>query len=111
MQIRFLLIGFNFRENYYEYIDHRELEYRRGEPSEAQSITFESDVPAGCMLLLSMSVSLYESNALDQEDVLLNSLQFSPCALIGAWQAPEVILCSVCMATRFPLRISPSFRK
>ena len=91
MQVRFLLIGFNFRENYYEYIDHRELEYRRGEQSEAQTITFEGEVPAGCMLMLSMSVSLYGSNAFDREDVLLNNLQFSPCALIGAWQSEEVI--------------------
>lgn len=91
MQVRFLLIGFNFRENYYEYIDHSELEYRRGEQSEAQTITFDSKVPSGCMLLLSMSVSLYGSNDFDREDVLLNNLQFSPCALIGAWQSEGVI--------------------
>jgi hypothetical protein len=91
MQVRFLLIGFNFRENYYEYIDHRELEYRRGAQSEAQTVAFEGEVPAGCMLLLSMSVSLYGSNDFDREDMLLNNLQFSPCAVIGAWQSEEVI--------------------
>ncbi|WP_407430741.1 hypothetical protein [Arcticibacter sp.] len=91
MQLRFLLIGFNFRENYYEYIGHRELEYRRGKQSAPQTVALDGEVPAGCMLLLSMSVSLYGSNGFDGEDMLLNNLQFSPCALIGAWQSEEVI--------------------
>jgi hypothetical protein len=43
------------------------------------------------MLLLSMSVSLYGCNALDEGFVLLNSKAFSPAALVVAWQEPGII--------------------
>jgi len=91
MQIRFLLIGFNFRENYYEYIDHRDLDCKLEKTYESQSLNFDAEVPAGCMLMLSMSISFYGSNELDGERVLLNSREFSPCALIGAWQSDAAI--------------------
>lgn len=87
MQIRFLLIGFNFQEDYYEYIDHQDLDYQRGGDFASRTIHFDTEAPAGCMLMLSMSISLYSCNGLDGERVLLNSRELSPCVLIGAWQS------------------------
>jgi hypothetical protein len=91
MKVRFLLIAFNFRESYYEFIDSQDLEYLLSKNAGARELTLSGDIPQGCMLLLSMSVSLYGCNALDEGFVLLNSKAFSPAALVAAWQEPGII--------------------
>lgn len=91
IRIRFLLLAFNFRESYYEYVDNQELEYRLHGQATAQELRLGGDIPAGSMLLLSMSLSLYGSHALDKGPVLLNSKAFSPAALVGAWQEPGLV--------------------
>lgn len=99
MKVRFLLIAFSFRDSYYEYIDNQELEYLKYENTGAQELRLGGDVPQGCMLLLSMSVSLYGCHALDDGFVLLNSTAFSPAALIAAWQEPGLIPLEQAMAS------------
>ena len=91
VKLRFLLTGFNFRENYYEYIDNQEMSYDRYETTESQTIEMKGTVPSGCMLVLSMSLSFYSFSDMDQELVLLNSVECSPCAIIGSWQGEGVI--------------------
>src|SRR5690606_1651213 len=80
MKVRFLLMAFSFRESYYEYIDNQELEYLWHQNAGPQELRLSGDIPQGCMLLLSMSVSLYGCHALDEGLVLLNSTAFSPAA-------------------------------
>lgn len=91
LKVRFLLLAFNFRESYYECVDHQELEYLLHQKGAAQDLTLSGDIPEGSLLLLSMSVSLYGSHALDEGLVLLNSKAFSPAALVGAWQEPGLV--------------------
>jgi len=91
MRVRFLLVAFNFRESYYEFIDSQELEYLLHRNAGAQELRLDGDIPQGCMLLLSMSLSLYGCHALDEGFVLLNSKAFSPSALVAAWQEPGII--------------------
>lgn len=91
IRLRFLLVALNFRESYYEYVDRQELEFQLNQKSEAMTLRMSGDVPAGSLLLLSMSVFLYGSDTLDKELLLLNSKAFSPAALIGAWQEPGII--------------------
>ncbi|WP_069658289.1 hypothetical protein [Arcticibacter eurypsychrophilus] len=91
VKVRFLLTGFNFRENYYEYIDNQEISYQRDEKTEAQTIEMRGTVPSGCILVLSMSLSFYSFSDMDQELVLLNSVECSPCAIIGSWKDTRVI--------------------
>lgn len=105
LKIRFLLLAFNFRESYYEYVDNQELEYLLHRNAGAQELSLSGDIPQGCMLLLSMSVSLYGFQGLDEEWVLLNSKAFSPAALVGAWQEPGII--PLKMATRGPAEERP----
>ncbi|EOR95200.1 hypothetical protein ADIARSV_1688 [Arcticibacter svalbardensis MN12-7] len=91
IKVRFLLTGFNFRENYYEYVDNQEISYDRDEKTAERIIEMKGTVPSGCMLVLSMSLSFYSFSDMDQELVLLNSVECSPCAIIGSWQAEAVI--------------------
>jgi len=91
LRVRFLLVAFNFRESYYEFIDSQELEYLLHQNAGAQDLRLDGDIPQGCMLLLSMSLSLYGCHALDEGFVLLNSKAFSPAALVAAWQEPGII--------------------
>lgn len=105
MKVRFLLVAFSFRESYYEYIDSQELEYLLNQNAGAQELTLSGDIPQGCMLLLSMSLSLYGCHALDEGFVLLNSKAFSPAALVAAWQEPGLIPLE--KATRGPAEERP----
>lgn len=86
LRIRFLLVAFNYRQNFFEYIDNQETDYFEYKMAESRTIIMNGSAPEGCLLMLSMSLSLYGDNILDKSRVLLNSTEFSPSAIIATWQ-------------------------
>lgn len=88
-RIRFSLIGFNFRQEYYEYLEVKDLELRKYGQLEAQEIRFETSPEADQLLMLSVSLLAYSETRMDEGYVLLNSKEFSPCAILAAFAAKE----------------------
>ena len=88
-RIRFSLIGFNFRQEYYEYLEVRDLELRKYGELDAQEIRFETQPEADQLLMLSVSLLAYSETRMEEGYVLLNSKAFSPCAIIAAYAAEE----------------------
>jgi hypothetical protein len=89
-RVRFSLIGFNFRKEYYEYLEFKHVEVSKYERTEAQQIVFQTEPPKDQILLLSMTLMAYSGISRDSENTLLNSREFSPSALIAAFAAEEV---------------------
>ena len=88
-RIRFNLIGFNFRQEYYEYLEVKDLELRKYGQLEAQELRFERTPEPDQILMVSVSVLAYSETRMEEGYVLLNSKEFSPCALIAAFPADE----------------------
>ena len=88
-RIRFSLIGFNFRKEYYEYLEVKDVEVRKHGQLEAQEIRFETQPEADQLLMLSVSLLAYSETRMEEGYVLLNSKEFSPCAIIAAYAAEE----------------------
>jgi len=88
-RVRFSLIGFNFRQEYYEYLEVKDVELRKHGQLEAQEIRFETQPEADQLLMLSVSLLAYSETRMEEGYVLLNSKEFSPCALIAAYAAEE----------------------
>jgi len=88
-KIRFSLIGFNFRKEYYEYLEVKDVELRKHGQLEAQEVRFETQPEADQLLMLSVSLLAYSETRMEEGYVLLNSKEFSPCAIIAAYAAEE----------------------
>ncbi|PRY53319.1 hypothetical protein B0I27_104330 [Arcticibacter pallidicorallinus] len=88
-RLRFSLIGFNFRKEYYEYLEVKDLEFRWQGKLEAQEIRFETRPEADQLLMLSVSLLAYSETRMEEGYVLLNSKEFSPCSIIAAFHAEE----------------------
>ncbi|PRY55076.1 hypothetical protein B0I27_10135 [Arcticibacter pallidicorallinus] len=88
-RIRFSLIGFNFRKEYYEYLEVKDLEFRWQGKLEAQEIRFETLPEPDQLLMLSVSLLAYSETRMEEGYVLLNSKEFSPCSIIAAFHAEE----------------------
>ncbi|PRY54596.1 hypothetical protein B0I27_102365 [Arcticibacter pallidicorallinus] len=88
-RLRFSLIGFNFRKEYYEYLEVKDLEFRWQAKLEAREIRFETRPEADQLLMLSVSLMAYSETRMEEGYVLLNSKEFSPCAIIAAFHAEE----------------------
>ncbi|WP_374165784.1 hypothetical protein [Arcticibacter sp. MXS-1] len=88
-RIRFLLIAFNFREEFYELVDMKEAVMDRGEQIPAQELLFDNDRPKGSLLLLSASIDYLSYNRLDKSYEPLNTKEFSPCDIIAAFPAVD----------------------
>ena len=84
-RIRLMLIAFNFREEYYENLGFQDLDLEGYQTIEEQVITFNEVVPKDCLALVSMSLMLYSSINQTNEIILLNSKEFSPCAIIATF--------------------------
>ena len=88
-RIRFSLIGFNFRQEYFEYLEVKDVEVRKHGQLEAQEIRFETQPEGDQLLMLSVSLLAYSETRMEEGYVLLNSKEFSPCAIIAAYAAEE----------------------
>src|SRR5690606_23355118 len=83
------LIGFNFRKEYYEYLEVKDVEFGWQAQLEAQEIRFETRPEADQLLMLSVSLLAYSETRMQEGYVLLNSKEFSPCSIIAAFHAEE----------------------
>jgi len=89
-RVRFSLIGFNFRKEYYEYLEFKHVEVSKYERMEAQQMVFQTEPPKDQILLLSMTLMANSGISMDNQSTLLNSREFNPSALIAAFAAEEV---------------------
>ena len=88
-RIRLMLVGFNFREEYYENLGVKDIDIDGYQNIEGQVVTFTETVPEDCLALVSMSLMLYSTISQTNESLLLNSKEFSPCAIIGTFQSEK----------------------
>ena len=88
-RIRLTAIAFDFREEYLEYLDMQDIEVSRTGMMEEQVITLRAKAEPGCIVLLSMSLLMYNEVPQTHEYVLLNNKAFSPCAIIAAYPAGQ----------------------
>ncbi|EOR96155.1 hypothetical protein ADIARSV_0668 [Arcticibacter svalbardensis MN12-7] len=86
-RIRLMLVAFNFREEYYENLGFQDVDLEGYQTTEEQIITFNEKIPEDCLALVSMSLMLYSTISQTDESILLNSKDFSPCAIIGTFQS------------------------
>ncbi|WP_069659301.1 hypothetical protein [Arcticibacter eurypsychrophilus] len=86
-RIRLMLVAFNFREEYYENLGVQDIDLEGYQSVEGRVISFTEPVPEDCLILVSMSLMLYSSINQTNESILLNSVAFSPCAIIGTFQS------------------------
>ncbi|WP_069658666.1 hypothetical protein [Arcticibacter eurypsychrophilus] len=86
-RIRLMLVAFNFREEYYENLGFQDIDLEGYQTIDEQLITFNEIVPDDCLAMVSMSLMMYSTVSQTSESILLNSGEFSPCAIIGAFQS------------------------
>lgn len=88
-RIRLTLIAFDFRQEYLEYLDIQDVDVHTGNRMNEQVIKLKGTEEPGCMMLLSLSLLMYNQMERTGEYVLLNNKNFSPCAIIGTFQSTE----------------------
>lgn len=88
-RIRFTLIGFNFRQEYFESLEVKDIDFMSGGRLEEQLICFNRKAEPDQLLMLSISLLAYRYTPMSEGYVLLNSKEFSPCAIIAAYEAAE----------------------
>lgn len=86
--LRLMLVVMNFRENYYEYVDFKEITIGDGAGIPAQEWQPKEVLPAGSIALLSASLHYYGASGMQEQPVGLNSAAFSPAELLAALQVP-----------------------
>ncbi|EOR95552.1 hypothetical protein ADIARSV_1235 [Arcticibacter svalbardensis MN12-7] len=86
-RVRLMLVAFNFREEYYEHLEVKDVDFGSYETVDEQAVCFDSIPSPSGILMLSMSLLVYNAIGLDEEAILINSKEFSPCAIIGAFQS------------------------
>ena len=108
-RIRLMAVAFDFRQEYLEYLDMQDVDFKKHDVTPEQTIRLKAQADPGCMVLVSMSLLLYNDMGQTHEYVLLNNTGFSPCAIIAAYPADEpsprdasaVDVCQAVFPTRF----------
>ncbi|MGV3704871.1 MAG: hypothetical protein ACO1NU_05785 [Arcticibacter sp.] len=107
-RIRLMAIAFDFRKEYFEYLDMQDVDIEGGEKMPETSIMLKAQADPACMVLVSMSLLLYAEVGRTGEYVLLNSKAFSPCAIIAAYPADEAspadVSCIILSEEAYPER-------
>lgn len=88
-RIRLTLIGFNFRKEYYEYLGVQDIDLRSSENLKDQVVRFDYGQRPELLIMLSMSILAYKQTGMKDGLMLLNSKEYSPCAIIAAFPAEE----------------------
>ncbi|TQM51821.1 hypothetical protein BDE36_3613 [Arcticibacter tournemirensis] len=88
-RLRFLVTALNFRSEYYEYVAVKDVTVINGRALEAQDFEMEGTIPQGCMILVTLSLECLTRNDMDDSIELINTLSFSPAAIIAAFQIAE----------------------
>lgn len=87
LRLRLLATAFNFRSQFYEYVASRDLEFIAGETLPPQDLVLEGDIPEGCLVLVTFSLECLMRNYADKTNDVLNTIAFSPAAIIAAFPA------------------------
>ncbi|WP_374165594.1 hypothetical protein [Arcticibacter sp. MXS-1] len=85
--LRLLATAFHFRSEYSEYLDYHDIEFARGSYLEEQVWTLDKELPAGCLVLL--SVSLFALNRTRLSTMVVNTPEWSPAEVVEAIQVPQ----------------------
>ncbi|MGX5688685.1 hypothetical protein [Arcticibacter tournemirensis] len=88
-RLSFVLVGFNFREEFYEYIGEKKISMESSGLNAASQLVFEQEVPKGCMLLVLGMLECMAANIYTYEQEPLNSKDFNPVSLIAAFQSED----------------------
>ncbi|TQM51354.1 hypothetical protein BDE36_3132 [Arcticibacter tournemirensis] len=88
-RLRFLVTALNFRSEYYEYVAVKDVTVINGMALEAQDFEMEGTIPQGCMVLVTLSLECLMRNSTDNSIELINTLSFSPAAILAAFQIAE----------------------
>ncbi|PWG77878.1 hypothetical protein DDR33_25190, partial [Pararcticibacter amylolyticus] len=90
-QIKFVLTGFNFREEFYEFIGVKEVLIAKpgAQRVPAQELVFEGEVPKGCFLLLAASFSYQMQNEAEGYWENMNTEGFCPAAILAAFPSGD----------------------
>ena len=88
-RIRLMAVAFDFRQEYLEYLDIKDLDLHQTEIMEAQTISLNAQADPSCIVMLSMSLLMYDQVGHTGEYILLNNKGFSPCAIIAAYQSEQ----------------------
>ncbi len=85
--LKFVLVAFNFREEFYEYVGIRQVSFLRSGSLEAQELIFDREVPRGCFLILAVSLSLEQQNLMEDKWESMNSMEFNPAMVLATFSA------------------------
>ncbi|RXF71078.1 hypothetical protein [Arcticibacter tournemirensis] len=88
-RLSFVLVAFNFREEFYEYIGEKKICMESSGLNAARQLVFEQEVPKGCMLLVLGMLECMAANIYTYEQEPLNSKDFNPVSLIAAFQSED----------------------
>ncbi|MGX5688039.1 hypothetical protein [Arcticibacter tournemirensis] len=88
-RLRFMLVAFNFRQEFYEYVGVKDVEMGREERAAAQELLFDGEVPQGSLLILMASVSCLDYNDYELRYESMNTKEYSPAALIATYPSKE----------------------
>ncbi len=88
-RLSFVLVGFNFREEFFEYLWEKTVYLETEDIAEAQELVFEGEVPRGCLLLMMAKLDCMERNYYDGGYSSMNSAEFCPAGLIAAFQSAD----------------------
>jgi len=88
--IRITAAAFNFEQEFYQYCGIHNFEIKRGKTKqEALEWVCPDLMPAGCIILVSMSL-LFSFNPYNMGTIVLNSKELQPAAIIAAFETAKV---------------------
>lgn len=83
--LKFVLIAFNFREEFYEYVGIRELSFLRSSGQKATELVFDREIPPGCFLTLACSLTFERQSDIENKWESVNSLDFNPGTILATF--------------------------
>ena len=89
--LRMMVVAVNFRQNYYEYLSYKDISIGRGETIPEQHWEPDMALPAGSMVLVTLSLHYYGLKDVAGEAQSVNSREFGPAKIIGAYRMDEEV--------------------
>lgn len=89
--LRMMVAAINFREGYYEYLAYKDIAVERGAVVPEQDWEPEVTLPAGSIVLVSVSLHYFGGKDVDGERLGINSVACSPAEIIGAYRVEDEV--------------------
>ncbi|RRN77829.1 hypothetical protein EIM50_17620 [Pseudoxanthomonas sp. SGD-10] len=87
--LRMMVAAINFREGYYEYLAYKDIAIERGATVPQQHWQPEVALPAGSMVLVSVSLHYFGMRDINGYRPTINSVACSPAEIIGAFKVAD----------------------